>query len=50
VVINNEGDGGSVISLHLANGDVTNVLSTMSTEVFALWVLRGNGDGTVQAP
>jgi len=82
VVLNNDGDGGSVISLHLGNGDgtfqparrlatgkdfrglassdfdgdgkldlaVTNVLSTMSTEVFALWVLRGNGDGTVQAP
>lgn len=38
-----DGDG----KLDLA---VTNVLSTMSNEVFALWVLRGNGDGTVRAP
>lgn len=81
-VLNNDGDAGSVISLHLANGDgtfqparrlatgkdfrglaaddfdgdgkldlaVAHNLSTMSTEVYALWVLLGNGDGTVQAP
>ena len=82
VVLNNDGDGGAVISLHLGNRDgtfqparrlatgkdfrglasndfdgdgkldlaVTNNLSTMSSEAYALWVLRGNGDGTVQAP
>jgi FG-GAP-like repeat len=82
LVLNNDGDGGSVISLHVGNGDgtfqparrvatgkdfrglavsdfdgdgkrdlaVTNNLSGPSSSVFALWVLRGNGDGTVQAP
>ena len=33
-----------------SNLAVPHNLSTMSTEVYALWVLRGNGDGTVQAP